>query len=168
MAAPRTLILMRHASAGHPGAHSDHERPLTPAGRGDAAAAGAWLRSTMPPVDAVLCSTAVRTRQTLAAAGIDAPATFADELYGGGNGDILDQLAALPDAARTVLVIGHAPAIPSTAFELAALAAGGPDGLHEQLRHFSAGAAAVLNTEGSWAALAQDGARLTMVRHPDS
>ncbi|HEY5117448.1 MAG TPA: histidine phosphatase family protein [Nakamurella sp.] len=177
MAEPRTLILMRHATAGHPGSHRDHDRPLTPAGTRAAAAAGAWLRSTLPPVDAVLCSTSVRTRQTLAAAGIDAPAGFTDELYGGGNADILEQLTALPDSARTVLVIGHAPGIPSTAYELATLAAGGgtgdggvaaePNPIHDELRHFSAGALAVLTTRGSWATLAETGARLTTVRHPD-
>ena len=71
----------------------------------------------------MLCSTAVRTRQTLTATRIDAPATFADELYGGGIDDILEQIAQLPDAAGTVLVVGHAPGIPATAAELVTIAA---------------------------------------------
>ena len=44
----------------------------------------------LPEVDAVVCSTALRTRQTLAATGVGAPTRFAEELYGGGIDDILD------------------------------------------------------------------------------
>ena len=65
MANTRTLILLRHAAAGN--APRDHDRPLTDAGNRDAAAAGDWIRDNVGSVDAVLCSTAVRTRQTLAA-----------------------------------------------------------------------------------------------------
>ena len=120
MTTSRTLILMRHAAAG--GAHRDHDRPLTPGGARDAAAAGDWIRQHLPAVDAVLSSTAVRTRQTLAATRIDAPARFADELYGGDIDDILEQIALTPEEARTVLVVGHAPGIPSVAHELATVA----------------------------------------------
>ncbi len=123
MPGSRTLILMRHATAGHQGASTDHDRPLTPEGVREAADAGDWIRHNLPPVDAVLCSTAVRTRQTVTATRIDAPATFADELYGGGIDDILEQIAQLPDAAGTVLVVGHAPGIPATAAELVTIAA---------------------------------------------
>jgi phosphohistidine phosphatase len=183
MPGSRTLILMRHATAGHQGASTDHDRPLAPQGVREAAEAGDWIRHTQPEVDAVLCSTAVRTRQTLTAARIDAPATFADELYGGGIDDILEQIAQLPDAAGTVLVVGHAPGIPATAAELVTIAAlaradteateaddpaaatdaePGLDGL----RHFSAGALAVLTVLVSWGELADHGANLSTVRHP--
>lgn len=181
MPASRTLILMRHAEAG--GSHNDHERPLTPAGRTDAAAAGAWIRQTLPRVDAVVCSTALRTRQTLAATGIDAPARYADELYGGGIDDILEQIAATADTAGTLLVVGHAPGIPATAHELATVAlldredaeadpeTGDPlvspgNPAAEGLRHFSACAVAVLTTAAGWAEVAERGAELQSVRHP--
>ena len=120
MPASRTLILMRHAEAG--AAHNDHDRPLTPAGRADAAAAGEWIRQALPEVAEVVCSTALRTRQTLAASGVDAPTRFAEELYGGGIEDILTQIAATSDTASTVLVVGHAPGIPATAHELLTVA----------------------------------------------
>jgi len=196
MPTSRTLILMRHAAAGG-GAHRDHDRRLTPSGAQDATAAGDWIRQSLPAVDAVLSSTAVRTRQTLAATRIDAPARFADELYGGGIDDILEQIALTPDDARTVLVVGHAPGIPSVAHELATVAAliaadsadgaadptagavsgaggvadaaGGAGELpeHDGLRFFSAGALAVLTTDAPWAELANQGATLVTVRHPD-
>lgn len=175
MAASRTLILMRHAAAGHQGGHRDHDRQLTPGGTRDATAAGEWIRRSLPAVDAVLCSTAVRTRQTLAATGVIAPAGFVDVLYGGGVDDILEQVAKLPESARTALLIGHAPGIPSTAYELVTAAArtSGDDEPAERpewkdLRRFSAGSVAVLTTEASWSELAERGADLLTVRPPNS
>jgi phosphohistidine phosphatase len=180
MDSSRTLILMRHAEAG--GATRDHDRPLSARGVQDATAAGDWIRNHQPRVDAVLCSTAVRTRQTLTATRIDCPATFADELYGGNVDDILEQIAQLPDSARTVLVVGHAPGIPSTAFELCTIAdlaadaspgtdAGSGEPVQrveaQALRGFSACALAVLSTGSSWDQLADRGADLVTVRHPD-
>ena len=88
-----------------------------------------------------------------------------------------------PDAAITLLVVGHAPGIPATAAELVTIAAlaradpasseaddpaaaADPEPAPDGLRHFSAGALAVLTTGGSWAELADHGADLTAVRHP--
>jgi phosphohistidine phosphatase len=180
---PRTLILMRHAEAGN--GYRDHDRPLTPAGFSDAEAAGNWLRRTLPAVDAVLCSTATRTRQTLVALGVSASTHFAEELYGGGIEDILGVIALTPATVSTLLVIGHAPGIPAAAYELATAdrmaetgpvppAAGNDPETDEPaeaaeldgLRHFSACAIAVLQTEGEWGDLDQIGARLQSVRHP--
>ena len=118
MADRRTLILMRHATAGHQGATRDHDRPLTEHGRREAAAAGRWILASLPAVDAVLCSTATRTRQTLAASGIPAPVSYQERLYGGGIDDIVELLHQLPSTADTVLVIGHAPGIPAAAAAL--------------------------------------------------
>ena len=183
MPASRTLILMRHAEAG--GAYNDHDRPLTAAGLTDARAAGGWIRQSLPEVAAVVCSTALRTRQTLSATGIAAPTRFAENLYGGGIDDILGQIALTPDTADTLLVVGHAPGIPATAHELATVASlaradagagyepedGDPseatgNPATEGLRYFSACAVAVLTTAASWAVLAEQGADLQTVRHP--
>ncbi len=165
---------MRHATAGHQGAQRDLDRPLTTEGTRDAAAAGEWIRQHLPPVDAVLCSTAVRTQQTLVATGLRAPTTLADELYGGGVEEIVEQIGATPESARTLLVVGHAPGIPATAAELATVAAlvradGNPDAADpnlDELRSFSACALAVLTTEAAWPQLAELGGDLLTVRHP--
>ena len=61
----RTLVLMRHAKSDYPAGVPDHERPLAPRGTREAGLAGDWLREHAPAIDAVLCSSAVRTRQTL-------------------------------------------------------------------------------------------------------
>ena len=186
----RVLILMRHAEAAHPGGYRDHDRPLTTHGSRDAVAAGQWIRAQVSPVDAVLCSTATRTRQTLEASGIAAPVEYVDDLYGGGIDDIIEVISRAPADARTLLVIGHAPGIPATAYELATTAqlsssySGGgtesgqdariggesPSGAEspalQRLRHFSACAFAVLSTDGGWTEIADRGASLTDVHHP--
>ena len=118
----RVLILMRHAEAAHPGGYRDHDRPLTSHGSRDATTAGQWIRAQLTPVDAVLCSTAARTRQTLQASGIAAPVEYIDDLYGGGIDDIIEVISRAPGDARTLLVIGHAPGIPAAAYELATTA----------------------------------------------
>ena len=184
----RVLILMRHAEAAHPGGYRDHDRPLTTHGSRDAVAAGRWIRGRVSTVDAVLCSTAARTRQTLELTGITTPVELVDDLYGGGIDDIVEVICRAPASARTLLVIGHAPGIPATAYELATTArlssnrpgAGEPPADHgddaaagvepdalQRLRHFSAGAFAVLSTDGPWAQIGERGAELTEVHHPE-
>lgn len=163
----RTLVLMRHAAAGT--AARDHDRPLTPDGVRTATDAGRWLRANLPPVDLTICSTATRTRQTRAAADVAGAVRYSDELYGGGIDDILEQIATAPAAAATLLVVGHAPTIPSLAWELvtqARLNSGAGAGCDDDVRHFAAGTFAVLTTEAQWADLGRGGATLRTVRHP--
>ena len=60
----KTLILMRHSKAEEGPGKPDHDRELSDRGLRDARAAGAWLREEGLVPDLVICSTAVRTRQT--------------------------------------------------------------------------------------------------------
>ena len=60
----KTLIVLRHAKAGWPDAADDHARPLAERGHAQAPAAGDWLREHDLVPDAVVCSDALRTRQT--------------------------------------------------------------------------------------------------------
>ena len=64
--ADRRLVLLRHAKSSWEDDLPDVERPLAPRGRRDAAEAGRWLAAHVGRPDLVLCSTAVRTRQTWA------------------------------------------------------------------------------------------------------
>ena len=169
-AGARTLVLMRHAAAGS--AVRDHDRPLTADGVRAATEAGRWLRANLPAVDFAICSTAARARQTLSATGVGGQVRYSDELYGGGVDEILQQVATTPANAATLLVVGHAPTIPSTARELVGQArpTGDPDASsskdstdNQKLR---AGTFAVLTTAADWADLAEAGADLQAVRHP--
>jgi phosphohistidine phosphatase len=117
----RTLVLLRHAKAQTPGELPDVDRPLTDRGRADAGAAGTWLAAEGLNPRLVICSPAVRTRQTwhaLAVAMATAdPHTAAPEvhyeekLYDGGRTELVDLVQAVSNDITTVLVIGHNPTV---------------------------------------------------------
>jgi phosphohistidine phosphatase len=159
----RTLLLLRHAEAedARPG-FPDHERRLTARGDEQAARVGGWL-ADQPTIDATLCSTAVRARETLARCAPSTSADYLAELYNAGADTILELIRALPDEVECTLVVGHAPGIPSTAFELADPEDSDPAAL-AALQRFPAATLAVLNCQGGWAELVT--ARLSAVRYP--
>ena len=115
----RTLILMRHGKSAYPGGVADHDRPLARRGQREAALAGEWLRATQPPIDAVRCSTSERTRLTLTATGVDAPVEYDESIYGGYPRELVEVIQLVDDAVQTLLLVGHVPGIPWTAWELA-------------------------------------------------
>ncbi|WP_330233142.1 histidine phosphatase family protein [Nocardia sp. NBC_00508] len=145
----RTLILMRHGKSAYPDGVGDHERPLAPRGRREAGLAGQWLLETQPPIDAVRCSTATRTRQTLTATGVAAPVVFEPAIYEAAPATLIELIQLSDHDISTLLVIGHAPGMPWTAWELAsnrdcATAV-------ELSRKFPTSALAVLRFERPWA-----------------
>src|SRR5690606_32103833 len=105
----RRLILVRHAKAVEEEVGGDHARTLSPRGREDAAALGSWLAAEGLVPDQVFCSTAARTRETLALIGAQWPTVFSDKLYLATAGEILSHAAAAEDAATTVMLVGHNP-----------------------------------------------------------
>ncbi|MFI5915392.1 SixA phosphatase family protein [Dactylosporangium sp. NPDC051541] len=115
----RTLILLRHAKAADPDDYAtDIERPLAPRGQRDAAAAGVWLKEQGLKPDAVLCSPAVRTRQTLEALGLEAPAVFEHRIYTGPAFDTLELVRQTSVSVSTLLLVGHNPTISDLSNEL--------------------------------------------------
>ena len=131
----RTLILMRHAKADRPPGVRDEDRPLTARGHADAAAAGAWLARGRLRPDLVLCSPAKRTRQTwhgvaVALAADSTPTVrYERELYEGDAEDLLTVLRGVDPNARTVLLIGHNPAVSQLSAMLDPAAEADSDGL---------------------------------------
>ncbi len=119
MSTYRTLILLRHAKSDYPPGAADHERPLAPRGIREAGLAGEWLRAHAPAIDAVLCSTATRTRQTYAQTGLTAPVRYLDDLYDAMPGNVIDTINSVAADVDTLLVIGHEPAMSSVALGLA-------------------------------------------------
>jgi phosphohistidine phosphatase len=100
------VIFLRHAKSdwADPGI-GDHDRPLNRRGRAAAPRIGAWLREKRHLPDRILCSTALRTRQTLHLLGVPEGATeFRDDLYLAPSETIL-RLARMP--ARVLLILGH-------------------------------------------------------------
>lgn len=122
----RELVLLRHAHA-EPAAsgQDDHERGLDETGRAEAAAAGEWLRAHGLLPDRILCSSALRARETLDSLGAIGTGEVRSEasIYEASPGT----LAALADAnrdAERLLLVGHNPGLE----QLAALMHSGQTG----------------------------------------
>ena len=121
----RRLILLRHAKAERSGGVVDELRPLALRGRMQASGVASSLRADELVPDEVLCSAAIRTRQTcelvLGGFGDAAPESveYLDALYGAGVLDVLALVRAVDDRIRTLLVVGHEPAMSATAARLA-------------------------------------------------
>jgi len=101
------LILWRHAEAvdGTP----DHSRELTERGLKQARNVAAWLEERRPKRLRILCSPAVRTRQTASAFSENfeiVPGLAPDQ----GVAELL-AAAGWPDASGAVLIVGHQPAL---------------------------------------------------------
>lgn len=147
-------MVLRHAQTEgtRPGS-TDHERRLTPDGEQQAVELGEYLRTAGVEVDVALCSSATRARQTLDALGLDARHVVLDALYNAGGDDVLAVLRGQDDEVRTVLVVGHAPGLPSVAYELADPRASDPQALAAIEWRFPSGTLATLHVPGSWASL---------------
>ena len=161
----RTLVLMRHAKSDYPDGVPDHERPLAPRGIREAGLAGAWLEENLPVFDAVLCSSATRTRQTLARSGVDAPVSYLDRLYGASPGAVIDEVNKVADDVATLLVVGHEPTMSHLTLGLAG--PGSDRGAAEQIAlKYPTSAIAVLQVDGPWSDLELNGAQLVTFHIP--
>jgi phosphohistidine phosphatase len=164
----RTLLLLRHAKSDYPAGVPDHERPLAARGIREAPLAGDWIRANAPSVDAVLCSTATRTRQTLAGTGIDAPVDYVDRLYDAIPGTVIDVINGVRsrfDAnVETLLVVGHEPAMSQLAL---GLNNEGDEAAAENIAmKFPTSAIAMLGVTEPWDQLALQGAALIAFHVP--
>jgi phosphohistidine phosphatase len=166
----RTLLLLRHAKSDYPEGVADHDRPLAPRGVREAGLAGDWLRAHAPAVDAVLCSTAARTRETLARTRIEAPVEFSDRLYDATPDAIIEQIndvdSLFDHDVETLLVIGHEPAMSQVALGLATEDGSNPTAAECISTKFPTSAIAVLRTGEPWDQLALDGAALVTFHVP--
>ena len=160
------LLLLRHAkSSWDDPSLADRDRPLAPRGHRAAERMADHLRSDVPHPDLVLCSPALRTRETLdrmSNAFVDAEVIVDDELYGAGEDELLELLRAVDDRFETVAVIGHNPGI----HDLAIALAGSGAELGRMGAKFPTGALAVLEVSTGWAALGPGSARLSRLDVP--
>ncbi len=145
----RRLILFRHSEAVHSSHHSDHERPLTEAGRKDAARAGARLAELDLPIDLALVSDSRRTRETwdIAAAHLKKPPEARQEktLYEAGRRDLLDLARAQPDSVKSLILVGHNPSISEFAVHFAGR--GETEALRRLSRGFPPGGVAIFDID---------------------
>ncbi len=167
----KTLLLLRHAKSawGRPGL-DDHERPLNKRGERAAEAMAEHIVHNAPRPDLILCSTAVRTRQTLAPlvhrlASPAPPIALEKGLYLATEGELLVRLRAVGEEVRAVLLIGHNEGIGELASALAG--DGDPATLSRLHEKYPTGALATLRLgEAPWQELAPGQADLVAFVRP--
>jgi len=116
----KQLFLLRHAlTLPASGGQDDSARALAPQGVEDAQALGRYMKTSGYSPDYILCSSALRTQQTLQHLQKTLPlpkAHILPILYNGAAGDYFSEIKKLLETSEKILIIGHNPAI----YELAA------------------------------------------------
>ncbi|WP_406728647.1 SixA phosphatase family protein [Streptomyces sp. GD-15H] len=165
----RRLVVLRHAKSAWPDGVADRDRPLAARGRRDAPAAGRVIAETVGLPGLVLCSTAVRTRDTweLAAAQWDTavPVRYEPRLYAADVPGLLAVVHEVTADVGTLLLIGHNPGLADL---VVALAGDGVDDTLDRVRtKFPTSAIAVLSWRGAgWPDLTPGTALLTAMTVP--
>lgn len=164
----KTLHLLRHAkSSWKDPALDDHERPLNKRGRETAKLIGAYLRRAKIRPDVVLCSTAVRAKQTLAPISkeIKPPKVVLKRgIYEVAQRKLWKHIWTLPESADCVLMIGHNPALHDLALALAD--AKSRKRLPPPEAKFPTGALVSFSVDGAWKELRPNGATLLSFTSP--
>jgi phosphohistidine phosphatase len=155
----RTLFVLRHAKTEdtRPGGR-DEKRRLTADGERQAAEAREYLRKRGVTIDTVLCSSAVRARQTLDLLKLSAqPASdrvnIDDRFYNADTDTLIEAVRELPDDCHVALLIGHAPGAPGMVYELTDPATSTPEAVAAIKDRFPAAALAELVFDGNWSEL---------------
>lgn len=169
----RTLLLLRHAkSAWDVPDRDDFDRPLDQRGQRGALVMAEHLRQQSVVPDAILCSPALRTRETLALLRIrnvwDAQPDSPRALYLASAEALLEQLRDLPDGVGSVLMLGHNPGLHELAVGLVGKTAPGAEEAADSLRqHFPTAALAVLSVAlAHWSDLRPRSATLRSYTYP--
>jgi phosphohistidine phosphatase len=163
----RRLTLLRHAKSDWPDV-PDRDRPLAMRGRRDAPVIGRWLRDQGYRPQIVICSAALRTRQTwdLVAAelGGSPSVTFEPRAYAASALTLLYLVRELPATCSSALLIGHNPGVSELASNL--IESAGDDTPGTPGLRFPTAAVAVLEFPGDWAGLSLAQARLVAYTTP--
>jgi phosphohistidine phosphatase len=151
-----TLYLLRHAKSSWDDPElADHDRPLAPRGLRNAEVLAEHLRTGRVLPELVLCSTAQRARETLAAVlpALDGETEILVErsLYGSSADDLLERLHAVPARVESTMVVAHNPGLEELASRLAG------DAAPERL---PTAALVELSSSGTWARLGDSPCRL--------
>lgn len=117
------LHLLRHAKSSWKEDIDDRERRLNRRGRETARLVGRYLPTALGKLDLVLCSSAVRTRETLelVLAGFQTcpRCLIEDDLYLAERDQLISRLKKLDENLISVLLIGHNPGLHQLAIALA-------------------------------------------------
>ena len=112
----KTLLLLRHARAENAAPElSDSNRALNERGKKEAEAIGTFIKKQNSTVEVVLCSPALRARETaelvLAAAEVAANVRYDQRIYEAAPRQLLEVISEVEAAKNNVLLVGHNPGI---------------------------------------------------------
>ncbi|MCL4767705.1 MAG: histidine phosphatase family protein [Hyphomicrobiaceae bacterium] len=166
-----TLSLLRHGKSSRDDPEpDDHQRPLASHGRADAEAVGAYIAAHGPRPELMLCSSAIRARQTLEIVlqELGAPAVdvvLEPALYLAPATAMLACLRQTAGQVRSVLLVGHNPGMHALALELTG--SGLRRDIASMATKFPTCGLAVLTFETEdWALVRPAAGRLALFLHP--
>ncbi len=167
----KTILLLRHAKSTWSDPRlDDHDRPLNGRGERAAKAMADHIAHRGPQPELILCSTAVRTRQTLMPllkrlADPAPPISLESRLYLASEDTLLARLRLVPDDVATVLLIAHNDGIGRLAEMLAG--SGPADAMAKLREKYPTGALATLRApDGPWRDLGPSSAELVAFVRP--
>ena len=165
-----TLSLLRHAkSSWRNPTLADRDRPLATRGETDAPLMGRAMAERGIGPDLVLCSSARRTRDTLALVlpelKIEPKIVYEDALYHATPAEMLDMLRAVQPGSSRVMMVAHNPEIQSLSLDLVG---SGPKHLRDRLREkYPTAGLTVINFEsGLWSNVAVNSGTLNLFLSP--
>jgi phosphohistidine phosphatase len=165
-----TLSLLRHAKSSWKNPTlPDRERPLATRGVTDAPLMGKAMAERGIDPELVLCSSARRTRDTLALVlpelKVEPRVVYEDALYHASPQAMLEMLRGIQPGANRVMLVGHNPEIQSFALDLVG---SGPKHFRDHLREkFSTAGLAVINfPSGLWKSVEVNSGTLNLFLSP--
>ncbi len=161
----KRLMLLRHATASWPLGVGEHDRPLTGQGHREAPTAGKWMVEHGAEPDFILCSSALRARQTCTWVCQElkdkAPtAKLERELYLASGTEMLALINHVPETVTSLLVITHMPGVQELALRLASRSSD-EEAVMELAMEYPPAGLTVLNHSGPWAELDGRDAEIT-------
>ena len=111
------LIIMRHAKSDWSEANKlDLDRPLTARGKKSAKLIGEWLKQKAYRIDRVICSPALRAKQTcqLVTQKLDIPQNnvlWENRIYDASLEELISLINQYSHGIHTLLIIGHNPGL---------------------------------------------------------
>ena len=161
----KTLLILRHAKADWPVGVPDHDRPLAGRGEREAPLAGRWLVDQGLVPESIVCSSAVRTRQTCmwvcSELGEKAPTPYLDSrLYEASAARALAVINETEERVRSLLVVGHMPWVQELGMRLASVDSD-EEAVMSMAERYPTLGLQVFRVPGDWASLDGRDARMT-------
>jgi phosphohistidine phosphatase len=165
-----TLSLLRHAKSSWKNPTlADRERPLATRGMTDAPVMGKAMAERGIDPELVLCSSARRTRDTLALVlpelKVEPRVVYEDALYHASPAELLTMLHDLQPGASRVMMVGHNPELQSFALDLVG---SGPKHFRDRLRekYPTAGLLVINFASGLWSSVEVNSGTLNLFLTP--